>query len=92
MRYRVLLKPAADRQLQRVRGVAMAALRGVILNLADEPRPRGASKLHGGAELWRLRFRIDGQSWRVVYEVDDKLHRVVVARVARRDEGTYRGV
>ena len=72
--------------------MAIAGLRGVILNLATEPRPRGASKLHGGAELGRLRVRIDGQSWRIVYLIDDRERSLVIRRTVRRDEGAYRGL
>lgn len=88
--YRVFLKPAADRQLRRIRGVAIAGLRGVILGLATEPRPPGASKLSGGTELWRVRVRIDSQSWRVVYQIDDREHSLLIVRIVRRNEGTYR--
>jgi len=90
VRYRVLLTPAAQRQLERLRGVAQVALRGVILGLADEPRPPGSVKLAGRRNLWRVRVRIDGVSWRLVYELDDGARHVILARVVRRDEGTYR--
>ena len=90
MKYTVSLKPAADRQLGSLRGAVLAGLRGVILALGEEPRPRGATKLVGGPELWRLRVKIDGHSWRVVYAIDDDARRVVVTRVVRRDEVTYR--
>jgi mRNA interferase RelE/StbE len=88
--YRVELTPAAMRQLERLRGPTLVALRGVILGLADEPRPSGARKLTGGMDLWRIRVRIDGVPWRVIYQVRDRERLVVVTRVARRDEGTYR--
>jgi len=65
------------------------ALRGVILALADDRRPPGAQKLRG-TDLWRIRVRIDGAPWRVVYQVRDSERLVVVTRVARRDESTYR--
>lgn len=90
-RCRVILSPAARRQLDRIRGAAFLALRGVILALADEPRPRGVAKLSGRSDLWRVRVRIDGEHWRVVYQVDDETRTIVVTRVARRSEGTYRG-
>lgn len=70
----------------------MAALRGVILGLADDPFPAGAAKLAGVGDLWRVRLRIDGRPWRVVYQIRQTEQLVVVTRVARRDEGTYRGI
>ena len=88
--YRVELTPAASRQLERFRGPSMLALRGAILALADDPRPPGTRKLARGSELWRIRLRIDGAPWRIVYQIRGAEHLVVVTRVARRDEATYR--
>jgi mRNA-degrading endonuclease RelE of RelBE toxin-antitoxin system len=45
-----------------------------------------------GIDLWRIRLRIDGSPWRVVYQVRDREPLVIIARVARRDEATYRGL
>jgi mRNA interferase RelE/StbE len=92
MGYRVVLTPAAQRQLERVRGASLSALRGVILALADEPRPPGAAKLAGGTDLWRIRVRVDGRPWRVVYVVRSDDREVIVTRDVPRDEGTYRGI
>jgi mRNA interferase RelE/StbE len=89
--WRVELTPAVARQLRRTRPGELLALRGIILGLADEPRPTGARKLTDRA-LWRIRVRIDGQPWRVVYQLDDAARLLLVTRVAPRDEGTYRRV
>ncbi len=92
MTYRVILAPEAERQLSRQRGTSAVALRGILLALGDEPRPRGALKLAGMRNVWRLRVRIDGRPWRVVYRLDAARGEVVVARIAPRDERTYRGL
>ena len=92
MSYRVALTPAAQRQLDKLRGANLAGLRGVILALSVQPRPDGAAKLASKRNLWRFRLRIDGRAWRVIYQIDDAERLVVVTRVIRRDEGTYRGV
>jgi mRNA-degrading endonuclease RelE of RelBE toxin-antitoxin system len=65
-RYRVMLTPAAQRQLDRLRGSDFVAMRGVIVALADEPRPPTAGKVAGTTDLWRVRVRIDGAPWRVI--------------------------
>ena len=83
--YRVELAPAAARQLQRLPPGEAARLRGPILALALEPRPLGVEKLQG-TELWRIRV---GRLW-VVYAFDEKERLVIVLRVARRAESTYR--
>lgn len=90
-RWRIELTPAAGRELRRLRSDELLALRGVILALADEQRPRGAAKIRG-SDLWRLRVRIDGIPWRVVYQVRVRSRLALITRVARRDESTYRNL
>lgn len=86
-RYRVELAPAAQRELTRLPPGAAAQLRGPILALAIEPRPSSVAKLIG-TDFWRLR----AGDLRVVYSIDDAARLVVVLRVARRSERTYRRV
>jgi len=81
------LAPAAQRQLRRLPPGVAASLRAPILALGLEPRPPGAAKL-ANSEFLRLRVR----DLRVIYAVDDKRRLVVVLRVARRSESTYRRV
>lgn len=87
--WRVELTPAVARSLRRVGPAELIALRGVILALADDRRPPGARRLRG-TNLWRVRVRIEGIPWRVVYQARQREMLVVVTRVARRDEATYR--
>ena len=75
------------RQLRRLPPGDAARLRGPILALAIEPRPAGATKL-AGTDFWRLRVG----DLRIVYLVDDRASLVIVLRVARRSESTYRRV
>jgi mRNA interferase RelE/StbE len=86
-RYRVELAPAAQRHLRRLPPGDAARLRGPILALAIESRPPGTVKL-AGSEFWRLR----AGDLRVIYLVDDGESLVIVLRVARRSESTYRRV
>ena len=83
--YDVELAPAAQRELRRLPPGDAARLRGPILSLAFNPRPPGVVKLTG-SELWRLRIA----DLRVIYFVDEPERQVVVLRVARRAERTYR--
>ena len=86
-RYRVELAPAATRQLRRLPPGDAARLRGPILALAIEPRPSGTVKLTG-TDFWRLRLG----ELRIVYLIDDDERLVVVLKVARRSESTYRRI
>ena len=81
----VELAPAAQRQLRRLPPGDAARLRGPILALAIEPRPPGTVKLIG-TEFWRLRVG----DLRLIYAIDDALNLVVILKVARRSESTYR--
>jgi mRNA interferase RelE/StbE len=89
--HRVRLEHAAPRSLGKLRGGTFVALRGVILALGDDPRPAGCRKLVG-RDLYRIRLRIDGVPWRVVYQVRDEDEVVLVTYVVRRDEATYRRI
>ncbi|HUG30123.1 MAG TPA: type II toxin-antitoxin system RelE/ParE family toxin [Candidatus Limnocylindria bacterium] len=86
-RYRVELAPAAQRQLARLPPGVTAELRAPILALGIEPRPSSTSKV-SGTDFWRLR----AGAFRIVHAIDDSAALVVVVRVARRSESTYRRV
>ena len=85
--WRVDLAPAARRQLHKLPPDATARVRGPILALARDPRPPGSVAL-AGSSFWRL--------WvgdlRIVYGINEAARTVVVLRVARRNESTYRRV
>jgi mRNA interferase RelE/StbE len=85
--YRVELAPAAQRQLRRLPPGDAASLRGPILALALDPRPPGVSKL-ADSPFWRVRVG----RLRVIHSIEDDHRLVVVLRVARRSESTYRQV
>jgi mRNA interferase RelE/StbE len=86
-RHRVELAPAAQRQLRRLPPGDAARLRGPILALAIEPRPSGVVKI-AGTDFWRLRIG----ELRVIYLIDEAARLVIVLKVARRSESTYRRV
>ena len=83
-RHRVVIAPAAQRQLRRLPPGDAARLRAPILALASDPIPTGAAKLTG-TDFWRLRVA----DLRIVYLLDGD-GTVVILRVARRAESTYR--
>jgi mRNA interferase RelE/StbE len=85
--WRVDLAPAAQRQLRKLPPDATARVRGPILAVAGDPRLPGAVAL-AGSPFWRLRV----DDVRIVYRIDDASRSIVVVRVARRNESTYRRV
>ncbi len=85
--WRVVLAPAAQRQLRRLPPSDAARLRAPILSLGYDPRPPGSAHVRGSGFL-----RVRSGDLRVVHAVDDRAREVVVLRVARRSESTYRRV
>jgi len=85
--WRVELAPAAQRQLKRLPPGDAARLRGPILALATEPRLAGVVKI-AGTDFWRLRV----SELRVIYMVEDDDRLVIVLKIARRSESTYRRI
>ena len=84
-RYRVEIAPAAQRQFRRLPPGDAARLRRPTLALPIEPHPAGARKLPS-TDFWRLRVG----DLRIVYLIDEPGRLVVVLKVARRSERSYR--
>ena len=85
MSYQVRLRRAVQKQLDRLVEKDYEIVAEAIFALEQEPRPPRVKKL-AESGLWRLRIG----PYRVVYAIDDKEGLVVVVRVARRAEDTYR--
>ena len=85
MSYQVRLRRAVQKQLDKLAEHDYETVAEAIPALEQEPRPPGVKKL-AESGLWRIRVR----NYRVVYAIDDKECLVVVVRVARRTEDTYR--
>lgn len=73
--------PDVLKQLQRLPRPEFETALRTIIALSHDPRPRGAKKLVGGAEDWRVRF---GQ-YRIVYTIDDEAV-VTIFIVAKRSD------
>lgn len=86
-RWRVTLTPAAQRQLRRLPPGDAARLRGPILSLAIDQHPPGAVRIVG-TQYWRLRVG----DLRIIYVIDAQVRAVLILRVARRSESTYRSL
>ncbi|MCH8031344.1 MAG: type II toxin-antitoxin system RelE/ParE family toxin [Bacteroidetes bacterium] len=57
-------------------------IRKAIGELGEEPRPPGVSKLRGYNDRWRVRV---GQ-YRIIYEIDDQVLRVLVLTISDRSQ------
>lgn len=86
MAYRVELTPGAQRELRRLPPDVQERLEAPILALGENPRPAGVRKLQGEPDVWRNRVG----PYRVVYDIHDDRCLVIILKVARRSETTYR--
>jgi len=82
MSYRVVLAPAAERQLRKFDPPVRRRLQAVLELLADQPRPPAAKQLVGGAGEWRVRTG----DYRIVYEIEADDLIILVLRVGHRRE------
>lgn len=84
--YQVLLRRRAEKQLDRVAYADHPRIVEAMLALEDDPRPRGCRKLFD--DIYRIRVG----NYRVIYQVDGEEKKIVVGKIARRREDTYRAV
>ena len=87
MNYEIRLRRAAQKELDASLGRDYKMLARAISGLEQNPRPPGVKKL-ADSDLWRVRIG----HYRIVYAIDDENKLVTVVRVARRKEGTYKGL
>ena len=84
VQYRIFLEPRAERELDKIPPSEFSKIDKAILNLGFNPRPFGAKKLDD--RLHRIRLG----DWRIIYAIFDKESRLVILRVVRRNERTYK--
>ena len=85
MSYQIRLRLAAQKQLDKLAKHDFEIIAEAISALEQEPRPPRVKKL-AASGLWRIRAGY----YRVVYAIDDKESLVIVVRVAKRTEETYK--
>ena len=87
MNYEIRLRRAAQKELDASFGRDYKMLARAISSLEQNPRPPGVKKL-ADSGLWRVRIG----HYRIVYAIGDENKLVTIVRVARRKEGTYKGL
>lgn len=87
--YAIRYKPRVQREIRSLGRDAAVRLLAQIDDLGEEPRPAGSRKLSGPRrDLYRIRVG----RYRVVYEIRDDQLIILIVRVAKRDEATYRNL
>ncbi len=80
--YEVLLSKAARKQLQSLPVFIHNKIIEDISGLAADPRPAGCKKLKG----YKNSYRIRAGDYRIIYEVEDKVLRILVIAVGHRKD------
>lgn len=77
--YRVLIKPSAVKELEKIPRAQRRRIVARIRELGDDPRPAVCDKLSG-----QHKYRVRQGAYRVVYGVDDQARTVVIVKVGHR--------
>jgi mRNA interferase RelE/StbE len=80
--YDIAITRSAQKDMRRLQSDDQDRIDDAILKLGDNPRPQGSTKLSCREPLYRVRVG----DYRVVYEIDDFLKVVTIARVRHRSE------
>ena len=80
--YGIAFKFSAEKELLRLPRQIASRILSKIEPLGMNPRPRGAKKLRGAKDLWRIR----AGDYRAIYAIDDGQREVTVMRIAHRRE------
>jgi len=83
--YAVKLRSTAQKDLDALTGQEYESVARAISNLEKNPRPTKVKKL-AESGLWRIRVK----KCRLVYAINDTTKVIIVVRVARRREDTYK--
>jgi mRNA interferase RelE/StbE len=82
--YKIDLPNRVTKQLDKVSNKDYLPISKAIQNLAENPRPKGCKKLL--ESFYRVRIG----DYRVIYWIDDPNKTIVITKVERRRERTYK--
>jgi len=85
--YEVKIRSAAQKGLDSLTGKEYLSVAEAISALEETPRPPKVKKL-ADSDLWRVRVK----KCRVIYAINDTAKEIIVVRVARRSEDTYKEI
>lgn len=82
---KIRFRRSARRELFELDDDAFLRVARAILELQENPRPRGYDKVAGREEQLRIWA---GRDHRVLYEVDERAGRIVIVAVRKKNEST----
>ena len=84
--YNVLIASKAQKDIQKIYGHDLPRIKERIISLSEDPRPMGIAKLEGPMDRVRV------GDWRILFDIYDFKREVLVLRVLRRSERTYKDI
>ena len=86
--YSIEISPAAEKDLKKLKKKLsyLDDIISIIDDLSSDPRPIGARKIKGFLRTFRRRYR----SHRIIYDIYEKDNRIIVLRILKRSESTYK--
>lgn len=80
--YKILISASAEKALKKMPAKDVGRIVSAVQDLAREPRPLGCKKLAGEELAYRIRIG----SYRVIYEIHDKILLVTVLKIGHRKQ------
>ena len=80
--YRIVFSKSAEKELLNLPEREIPKIINRIETLSDEPYPKGAKKLAGKINLWRIR----SGNYRIVYSITKKILTIDIIRIRHRKD------
>jgi mRNA interferase RelE/StbE len=80
--YEIYIASQAEKDLKRLDAFNFREIVTQVNKLGSNPRPPGCRKISGSRKDWRIRVG----SYRIIYEIDDRIRSITVMRVRHRKE------
>ena len=86
--YNIEIAPSAERDLRKLdkKLSSLDDIVDTIDNLSLDPRPIGVRKVKGFINTFRIRVH----SYRIIYDIYEKDNRVIILKILKRSESTYK--
>mgnify|MGYP001581088001 CR=1 FL=1 len=78
----VIVKPSAEKQLNRIPSKVAEKITEVIVKLQENPFPTNSKKLQAETDIYRIRVG----DYRIVYEIEKITQQIVVAKIKHRKD------
>jgi len=82
VKYTIILKRKAEKELMRLHRDDVIKIREAINSLAENPRPHWCKKLTGSLNEYRVRVG----DYRILYSINDTIITIFIFKIAHRKE------